>query len=322
MVASMTPFGYPPESYHCLLDEQPYYLVPTRLFGDEPPGPLTVNPQCWFSWHGPLPPDKATRVAGAENLHPTDWVIWVEDPGTRAIWPFWVGAEFYNYLANLAPGYAVNGNLPAHVHWVLTRAGILVGPNHVERRRKQWLDTVWTRAAEFQRGYTSVANLIPHFHLGALRRYYRYHTRAGSFQMGDEQVRRRYAAHNESVSRFFHHQLAPAVSDIARTLVKPSYCYMVAYQSGSVLDRHTDREQCEYSVTLCVDSSPEPREQVPWPIYLDIPDGALRIWQHIGDGLLYRGRYLAHYRDRLPDGYTSTSLLFHYVDENFQGSVE
>jgi hypothetical protein len=322
MAAPMTPFGYPPELYHCLLDEQPYYLVPTRLFGGGASGPLMVNPQCWFSWHGPLPADKSARVSSHEHLYPTDWVVWVDDPGARAIWPYWISSEYYNYLANLAPGYPVDGELPAHVQWVLTRANILVGPNYVERRRKRWYDTVWARVTDFQRGYANVADLVPQFHLGALRRYYRYHTRIGSFALGDEQVRRRYAAHNEPVARFFHKQLAPAVSDIVRTLVKPSYCYSVAYQSGSVLERHTDREQCEYSITFCIDASPEPEEQSPWPIYLDVPDGALRIWQYIGDGLLYRGRYLNHYRDELPQGYTSTSLLFHYVDEDFQEPLE
>jgi hypothetical protein len=257
-----------------------------------------------------------------EDLYPTDWTIWVDDPGSRALWPFWVGEEFFNHLARLAPGAPIEGELPPHVQWVLTRANILVRPNHAERRRKQWLDDIAVHASEFQRGYTSIANLVPQFHLGALRRYYRYHTRVGSFSLGDEQVKRRYAAHNEGVARFFHRQLAAAVTDIARTLVKPSYCYMVAYQSGSLLERHTDREQCEYSVTFCIDASPEPAEQSPWPICLDIPDGSLRIWQHIGDGLVYRGRNLPHYRDELPEGYTSTSLLFHYVDDEFQGSLD
>jgi hypothetical protein len=322
MDSSMTPFGYPPDLYHCLLDEQPYYLVPSRLFGEGASRPLIVNPHCWFSWHGPLPSDKAMRISGAEYFYPTEWVVWVDDPGTHAVWPYWVSSEYYSYLENLAPGYSLDSELPAHAEWVLTRARILVEPNYIERRRKRWFDTVWNCATDFQRGYASVSDLVPQFHLGALRRYYRYHTRVGSFPLGDDQVSRRYAAHNENVARYFHRQLAPAIGDIARTLIKPSYCYSVAYQSGSTLERHTDREQCEYSATLCIDASPEPRDQSPWPIYLDVRDGALRIWQYIGDALLYRGRYLTHYRDELPQGHTSTSLLFHYVDEDFAGALE
>jgi len=30
--------------------------------------------------------------------------------------------------------------------------------------------------------------------------------------------------------------------------------------------------------------------------------------------LLFRGRYLTHWRDRLPEGYTSSSILFHFIE--------
>jgi hypothetical protein len=233
-----------------------------------------------------------------------------------------VGPEYYNYLANLVPGQLVPPGLPPHAQWVLTGANILVDPGQPDRRRKDWMETTWSSAKAFERGYVNVAGLIPPFHLGALRRYYRYHTRAGTFVLGDGQVERRFIAHNEGVARFFHCQLTYAVGDIARTLVKPSYSYLAAYESGSILERHVDREQCEFSVTLCIDATPEPAAQPPWPIQLDIPDGALRIWQYIGDGLLYRGRYLPHYRDMLPEGYTYSALLLHYVDRAFEGELQ
>jgi hypothetical protein len=317
----MTPHGYPSELYHCLLDEQPYYLVPQRLYESDRSGPLIVNPECWFSWLAPMPADKAIRTFAAEYLCPGDWKVWVDDPGTRSLWPYWVGPEFAGYLAEMAPGFPVEKPLPPHVEWVLTRANILVEPGYPERRRRKWLDQLWSYAANFERGYTNIAGLIPPFHLGALRRYYRFHTRSGSFKLGDGQVARRYYAHNEAASCFIHCQLTGAVSDIARTLVKPSYSYLAAYESGSVLERHTDREQCEFTVTLCVDATPEPQAQVPWPIQLDVPEGAMRIWQYVGDGLLFRGRQLPHYRDMLPEGSTSTSLLLHYVNDTFEGQL-
>jgi hypothetical protein len=48
----MTPYGYPELLYHVLLDEQPYYLVPPRLFGAHAEAAAFVNPSCWFSWQG------------------------------------------------------------------------------------------------------------------------------------------------------------------------------------------------------------------------------------------------------------------------------
>jgi hypothetical protein len=37
--------------------------------------------------------------------------------------------------------------------------------------------------------------------------------------------------------------------------------------------------------------------------------------------VLYRGRQLVHYRDRLPDGHQSSSLFLHYLREDFVGDT-
>jgi hypothetical protein len=167
-----------------------------------------------------------------------------------------------------------------------------------------------------------VAGLIHPFHLGALRRYYRYLIRSGRVQLGDGQSPRRFVVHNESVTRFFHWQLSTAVSAIVGEPVKPSYCYLASYQSGAMLPRHTDRPQCEFSVTMLVDCSPEPAVESPWPIHLQTSSGETTVYQAIGDGLVYRGRTLPHYRTAQPDGSTSTSVFFHYVPESFAGPLD
>jgi hypothetical protein len=308
-----TPAGFPAHLYHCLLDEQPHYLVPARTLEEQAPADLIVNPRCWFSWHGALPPDKAVRVAFTEYFCPSDWVVWVDDPATNIIWPFWVGYEFIEHLGAMIPGYPVAAQLPEHVEWVLRVAGVLVDADHEATRRQQWLHTVQSAAAQFTRGYATLTDLIHPFHLGALRRYYRFHTRMGSFPLGDDQVERRYTAYNDAVARFLHYQLAPIVSDVAASIVRPAAAWFLAYQSEAELPRHTDHESFEYSISLCVDASPEPQGQNPWPIDLQTADGMLRIWQNIGDALLYRGRYLPHSREMLPCGYSSSSILLHYA---------
>lgn len=319
----MTPFGMPSELYHCLLDEQPYYLVPPRLLRQpEIFGTVLVNPDCWFSWECPLPEDKAERVEWPESFLPSDRVVWVEDAATHAIWPFWVGEEYFGYLRRMAPGRLLRETLPFHIRWVLTQANILVGPDDADRRRQQWEEWSAGFAATFEQGYVVLEDLIHPFHLGALRRYYRHRIRRGFYSLGDEQVSRRFAAHNEGVARFVHRQLAHAISDVARAALKPSYAYFVSYLSGADLAKHTDREQCDYSITTCIDASPEPEGESPWPIQLDTGPGTAKVYQAIGDALVYRGCSVAHWRDRLPDGLTSTSLLLHYVDESFTGNLD
>jgi hypothetical protein len=58
--------------------------------------------------------------------------------------------------------------------------------------------------------------------------------------------------------------------------------YMAAYQPGARLEKHTDREQCEFSITLCVDYSPEPSLATPWPLHLDTPRGTVSVYQALG----------------------------------------
>jgi hypothetical protein len=192
-----------------------------------------------------------------------------------------------------------------------------------ERRVAEWTEIVRKAAAMFrERGYAPLGNLIHPFNLAALRRYYRRAVRHGAIRLGDDQSSRRYVAHNEKVARFFHYQIAKAMSAIVGQAIKPSYVYLASYVSGAELRKHTDREQCEFSLTLCLDFSPEPELATSWPIRLDTAQGTVTVYQGLGDGLVYRGTRVPHYRDVLGTGHTSTSIFFHYVSADFSGSLD
>ena len=164
------------------------------------------------------------------------------------------------------------------------------------------------------RGYLPLSGLLPALHVGSLRRYYRYQTRIGTFVLGDEQTAERFVAYDEPVTRFFHRQLTRMISDITGRVVVPSYNYLAFYQGGATLDPHTDRDECEYTLSLCIDATPDPYSYGAWPLHLMTYEGELAVTQGIGDGLLFRGRELPHWRERLPEGYTASSILFHFVD--------
>ena len=97
--------------------------------------------------------------------------------------------------------------------------------------------------------------------------------------------------------------------------------YLASYLSGAELKKHVDRPQCEFSVTLCLDFSPEPDLATPWPIHLETPNGTVTVYQGLGDGLVYRGTTLPHYRRPLGNNQTSTSIFFHYVGSDFDGPL-
>src|SRR5262249_38214088 len=142
----------------------------------------------------------------------------------------------------------------------------------------------------------------------------------GGVPLGDPRVATRYWIHDEFVASFLHQQLAAAVGRIVGEPMKPSFSYFASYQPGSTLPRHTDREQCEVTISLQVDYEPDPDGPSGWLLYVEdsrAPDGFASVDLGLGDAVCYRGRELTHYRDVLPAEHVSTSIFFCYVRMDF-----
>jgi hypothetical protein len=328
MELSALPASIPPSRFHCRLANQPDHLVPqhhlqTGLLIESPDALLCVNPEACFTRDNELPAALTNASSLVDNFALQGHIAWVAAPGNRAPLPFWLDPEWAEILNRAQPGDPAPAALSARARRVLAMANVLTADGSFSKRREDWVTATSRLARQFkEKGYTPVGQLIHPFHVAALRRYYRWLIRTGKLPLGDQQSSRRYVAHNESVARFFHHQLVDSVSAIVGEPVKPSYVYFASYQGGAILAKHTDREQCEFSITLCLDYSPEPRRQTRWPIHLHPPGRRVTVFQAIGDGLLYRGRELPHSRDPLPQEDTSTSIFFHYVRESFCGVLD
>jgi len=323
----------PPQEFHCLLDELPLHLIPQSFLNREYwrqqlSQPLYLNPNCVVLPPGRVPQDLQAR-ASLEERHLLEGfnlqnsIAWVRDPATGSIHPFWLGPALVATVSQLRSGEAVSSSIPEKVKLVLAQAGILTPAGYSDRRMAEWSGIGAKQGPTFrEKDYLPLGKLIHPFNLAALRRYYRYAIRRGRLWLGDGQSDRRYVAHNEPVLRYFHHQIAPAVSALVGEPVKPSYVYLASYLSGAELKKHTDREQCEFSVTLCLDFSPEPVGATSWPLHLDTAEGTVTVYQGLGDGLIYRGTKVPHYRSELRAGYTSTSIFFHYVPADFTGPLD
>jgi len=316
----------PPGQFHCLLDELPLHLIPQRHLEStnwhQPQQRLFLNPQCSVLPGGQVPAELEPHRHLLKNFYLQGTVAWVRDPATASHHPFWLGPRLEAVVSSLRAGEAVPASIPREALFLLAAAGVVTPENQAERRLAGWAEVVSEASCEFrEKGYVPLGNLIHPFNLAALRRYYRHAIRRGSFPLGDVQSPRRYAAHDESVARFFHHQIANAISAVVGEAIKPSYVYLASYLSGADLKKHIDRQQCEFSVTLCLDFSPEPQLATSWPIRLDTREGTVAVYQALGDGLVYLGTRVPHYRHVLAEGNTSTSIFFHYVPANFSGEL-
>ena len=312
---------FPPNRFYCLLDELPLHLIPQpflrspRRHEDESQS-LVLNPDCIVCDDGQLPDELASRNELFSGFALQGTMAWVRNLATGNLLPFWLGPQMQSVVRDLHPNEVV----PESVRSVLAAADILIPEDRTSQQREELVKLASPLFRE--KGYAPLGDLIHPFHIAALRRYYRHLIRTGAIRLGDKQSPRRYVAYNEPVARFFHKDIAATLSALAGEPLKPSYVYMASYLSGAELKKHTDREQCEFSVTLCVDFSPEPNLATPWPIRLDTPTGKVTVYQALGDGLAYRGTRLPHYRSPLAQGQTSTSIFFHYVGVDFAGSLD
>jgi prolyl 4-hydroxylase len=97
--------------------------------------------------------------------------------------------------------------------------------------------------------------------LQLLQTYYRTTITSGVFPLGDRQSNR-YKANNEPISRFLHFEMLPLIEKITKQTLRPTYTYLSSYINKCDLPAHTDREDCEYTVSFLVNKDKD------WPVYL------------------------------------------------------
>lgn len=124
---------------------------------------------------------------------------------------------------------------------------------------------------------------------------------------GDNQAVNSNSVHNYLPFLELLCEKTPEVSKIVGETVLPTYVYSRVYKNGSDLKRHTDKDECEISLTLnlCADR--------PWKIWIETPRGEKRsVMLAPGDAMFYHGCNAPHWRDNYTGTYYTQAFL-HYV---------
>jgi len=305
-------------SFRCPPCDPPRRLVPRRAGARAPSRSrdLRVNPTLRH---------QDANAAGSPSPFASgvNWVF-VDHPDAPVPSAFSAGDGERGLFRALVPGAAPPSGLDPALRRALVKADVLLCPASAASRRQAFELKRAVAADRFRHdGYAVVDNLIHPTQLAALRRYYRELIAEGHVDLADEHaMSRRYRAHDEILGRVIHRGLTALVGELAGAAMIPSYSFLASYQPGTTLPPHRDRPQCAITVSLLVDYRPEPDGPAPWPIHLDTGEPqATAIHLGLGAGLFFRGTELTHWRDRLPDGHRSTSLLLHYVPKGFRGSL-
>ncbi|MEZ5463525.1 hypothetical protein [Dokdonella sp.] len=190
--------------------------------------------------------------------------------------------------------------------------------------RKIALDEESTHAQFAREGYAILKNLIPAEHVTELGRFFQSLAEQGFLACHEDDGIRRFIAHNHPVARFWHDQLNERVSQLAGQRTKPSYSFVSLYLAGGDLYWHTDRPACEYTLALLLDYAPlDADARSAWALKLKDRAGKIHsLHQRVGEALIFKGRELMHGRDVLPNGHRSVSLLFHFVNEDYDGEMQ
>lgn len=286
----------------------------------------------------------STRVHG-QHLSPHHPSVWIKQPLTEIDMGYWLTNEQAETIAKFTAGEKVSEKIESTFLSKLITSEILTTPEKLaenERKLREELEEAKTNYLKNR--YVVLPKIMPPAQMQAMRRYYRQYVGSGFMPFTDPQSKRFYQ-HNEPLARVFHQSLTKLMCLIIGEEVIPSYVYAASYVEDAVLDPHTDREQCEFSISFQIDYLPEQDNHIsPWGLFVWRPDDAEEeealnyfskefpanseaedknpvVYLASGDGIVYKGRELIHYRYALPKDHQSTSLFFHYVAADFQGHL-
>ena len=250
--------------------------------------------------------------------------MFVTDPVRGIELPYWINDEEERVIDRMLTTGEVPRRLAMPTRLGLVGSGILHDPAITQAARRRFGRMLATSRARIESpGYVVLGELLPPAFVAAMRRYFRRLIAEGHLPLGDEQVAGRYNMYNERLCVWLHDRVTTLIARAVSRPIKPSYTYAAAYVGGAVLEKHTDRPQCEYTLSLTIDATPDGSREGAWPLCLESKSeqAVVRALLAPGDALLFRGRRLPHFRDVLAAGRTSTSVLFHFVPRRFRGAL-
>jgi len=150
---------------------------------------------------------------------------------------------------------------------------------------------------------------------------------------------KRHSSYNDRAGRTLHYQMVDLVRRVILHNLHPSYSFFGSYVGGSKLLPHSDKPQCEFTVSLTLDQYPD-EEVYPWALSIgrkpkfdrdDTFEGngsetmppeneIVDTYLYPGDCLLFMGRHLIHFRrTTLPENQYMDHIFLHNVRDKWNG---
>jgi hypothetical protein len=261
---------------------------------------------------GPSPP-LGVGPQRLEPFLPREEILWVFDRGSRIALPYTLAPKLVGAVRGLLQGRAERSRYRRAAIAALHRARGLADPHEAAGRARVWRRQVQIWRQELRtHGYVALLGLFPPIFLDALCEYYRRLESEGYLPAHDPGRRGAPLLYDEPLLCFLGAQLASVVRQVTRARVSWTFSYLRPCGPGSVLARHRDAPVCRWNVDLVVGGNPSPDRRRAWPLWVDGRSGPRPIRLGLGDGLLYRGALLPHWRTPQPRSNTTMLGCLHY----------
>ena len=178
--------------------------------------------------------------------------------------------------------------------------------------RDQRVENEGTEAVKFQKDkYLVVKGLLDEPLLGTIYAHAVKKSLSGSMALGDVQVPGTPSCYGDTFMEMLLELFRPRLERLTGLKLHPTYSYFRIYKHGDVLEEHTDRPSCEISLSLTLGFE----AAKPWPIFFEVDNQPVPAELLPGDGIVFRGTELKHWRERF-GGVRHGSVFLHYVDQN------
>ena len=258
-----------------------------------------------------LPAHIARTVAITEPFLPAEDILWVRRAGSGIELPYTLTPDVARVARELQRGGRNGQFIP--LPDALRAVGAAGELGDVARDRAAWRHRVldWRRELRTA-GFAVLRGLFPPVFVGAVREYYRRLEREGYLMAGDALRRGRPRILDEPLLAFLGSQLATVVNQVTRQRAPSTFSFLRVYDAGAVLERHRDHPVCRWNIDLVVGGEPPPVRRSAWPLWIAARRGRRAVRLGLGDGVLYRGTHLTHWRPLQPAGHSTVLACFHY----------
>lgn len=131
------------------------------------------------------------------------------------------------------------------------------------------------------------------------------------YAFSDKQAETSFSYYSALITDNLLERFCRKIETVVKKQLFPTYSYLRIYYKNSILKKHTDRESCEYSATICITTGTEP-----WDIWFETKNQEQKqIFLLPGDLIVYKGMELPHWRNKYEHD-EQIQIFLHYVDKN------